>query len=338
MFLSRGSVGLRRLVATVQLSHIRVPTTVLSRSYVTDPYAFAIPAEKVAADAQKAQGAEAQEDTTEKSRKSRERVTKKAQIWAKRAKADLAAVRHRLGGQLSNSLVQQAVTFPQKDLVEPDNSHLVLLGSCVYGLYVMEHITTIFPNARTTIQKDICDYALHSATLAACGNAYGLASVLQYEKTEETDKDILAADVRTYTAEAMKAIAGALYARAGPETARQFVRETVLFTLSKVDLRDTLQIEKPMQMLSKLPFRNIEYRILNEAGRVTYQPTFYVGVFSDGENLAKGAGHSLTEAKAEAARMAIVNYIFETSNKKVTFPSDKSFDPLSMECLTEADV
>eukprot|EP01134_Creolimax_fragrantissima_P006743 CFRG6743T1 len=333
--------SLRRATSVAAAVRAQGSVFTFSRAYAVNPYEFALPT----GDNTKASSSPT-DDIAEISPQQMKAEVKYAQMRIqdqKRHKAELAVLRVRLGGKLSPHVLRQCLTFEEAESAEENNDQLVLLGRCVYGLYVMEHIATVFPNFNSVIQKDITEFVLHRETLASRAKAFGIPSLMQYKTIDKkevtTQKGIANVDIEEearYSADALRAVAGALYVTASPDDARQFVRETVLYSLQNIDLRDKIQITSPMkafQKIASLGTDGVEYRVLNEAGRVSYQPTFHVGVFKDGKNIGTGAGHSIREAKKEASRQAVASHICETPNSRnIKFPSDIGHSALPLKC------
>lgn len=103
-----------------------------------------------------------------------------------------------------------------------------------------------------------------------------------------------------------------------PKLSKKFIDDHILQG-RKLDITRLFEFEQPTRELARLCEReNLERpisRLLAESGRLSKSPVFIVGVFSGEEKLGEGFGASLKEAKAKAARDALMKwYCYQPTN------------------------
>jgi len=91
-----------------------------------------------------------------------------------------------------------------------------------------------------------------------------------------------------------------------------------------LNIQQKYDVKEPKRHLSALMRRlgreQPISRLLYEAGRLTKEPIFVIGVYSDTEKLAEGLGSSLKMAEFRAAKNALLNHYFKEV-KDFTLPS-----------------
>jgi dsRNA-specific ribonuclease len=122
----------------------------------------------------------------------------------------------------------------------------------------------------------------------------------------------------------VRAVVGALYAHAGRDAAKAFVKAHVLSRTLAIER--LFVFKQPTRELSLLCARE-EFdapvaRLLSETGRLSRTPVFLVGIFSGGDKLGEGAGPSLDHARAKAAMNALLSWYLYSPGEHVRVPSD----------------
>lgn len=125
-------------------------------------------------------------------------------------------------------------------------------------------------------------------------------------------------------ANAVRAVAGAVYAHGGREAVRSLVRAHVLSR--QLDLERLFRFKLPTRELTYLCAReNFEppvARLESETGRQSRTPVFVVGIYSGQDKLGEGAAASLDHARAKAAMNALKAWYLYSPGENVRVPSD----------------
>ncbi|CAG8479310.1 4132_t:CDS:2 [Rhizophagus irregularis] len=204
-----------------------------------------------------------------------------------------------------------------------------------------------FPLLHTNYLEKIVNIYNGIGTLSTFGSEIGLKYVMRWSESTDlyissaiedqsgsTDENNVLYESRKISnkigyvmAQAVQAIVGALYldkasSKTGPNSARKFVQD---YLLSRdLDIQQVYDVKTPKKDLSALMRRLGREppisRLLFEAGRLTKEPIFVIGVYSDTEKLAEGFGSNLKMAEFRAAKNALVNYYFKEI-KDFTLPS-----------------
>ncbi|KAK4126217.1 ribonuclease III [Parathielavia appendiculata] len=121
-----------------------------------------------------------------------------------------------------------------------------------------------------------------------------------------------------------RAVVGAIYAHAGREPAKAFIRSHILSRT--LDLSALFSFKKPTRELALLCAReDFEFpiaRLLSETGRLSRTPVFVVGIFSGKDKLGEAAGPSLEVARNKAAMNALKSWYLYSPGEHVRVPSD----------------
>lgn len=203
-------------------------------------------------------------------------------------------------------LLQEALTHSsyanERAGAVPYNERLELLGDMVVGLVVTEALFAAHPTwdegrltkARAAI---VCE-----PTLADAARRLDVGRQLALGKGEDKsggrDKPSLLAD-------ALEALAGAVFLARGFTVARMFVREALAFALEAPEGLMVARDYKSL-LLDEMRKQGAEpvYRVVDEDGP-DHAKQFVVAVFVGSRELARGGGRSKKEAEVEAARRAL---------------------------------
>ncbi|AEO55312.1 hypothetical protein MYCTH_2299008 [Thermothelomyces thermophilus ATCC 42464] len=121
-----------------------------------------------------------------------------------------------------------------------------------------------------------------------------------------------------------RAVTGAIYAHAGREAAKAFIKAHILSRT--LDLSRLFAFKKPTRELSLLcareDFEPPVARLLSETGRLSRTPVFVVGIFSGKDKLGEAAGPSLEHARNKAAMNALKSWYLYSPGEHVRVPSD----------------
>lgn len=122
----------------------------------------------------------------------------------------------------------------------------------------------------------------------------------------------------------VRALVGAIYAHAGREAARSFVKSHILSR--QLDLAQLFSFKLPIRELARLCARE-EFdppvaRLLSETGRQSRTPVYVVGIFSGNDKLGEGTAANLGFARQKAAMNALKSWYLYSPGDDVRVPSD----------------
>ncbi len=188
--------------------------------------------------------------------------------------------------------------------VNVNNERLEFLGDAVLGLLAGEYLISRFPDWNEGALSRGRARLVNEASLADAARRLDLGEYLRLgrgeEKTGGREKPALLAD-------AVEAVAGALYMDGGLDAARSFltrwlfepVMQQGAERLGETDYKSALQ--EFLQARGNAP---ASYRTLSESGP-DHKKMFRVEVIANGRTIASGEGTSKKEAEQSAARQAL---------------------------------
>lgn len=122
----------------------------------------------------------------------------------------------------------------------------------------------------------------------------------------------------------VRALIGAIYAHAGREAARSFVKSHILSR--QLDLAQLFSFKVPIRELARLcareEFEPPVARLLSETGRLSRTPVYVVGIFSGNDKLGEGTASNLGFARQKAAMNALKAWYLYSPGEDVRVPSD----------------
>lgn len=122
----------------------------------------------------------------------------------------------------------------------------------------------------------------------------------------------------------VRALVGAIYAHAGREAARSFVKSHILSR--QLDLAQLFNFKAPIRELARLcareEFEPPVARLLSETGRLSRTPVYVVGIFSGNDKLGEGTASNLGFARQKAAMNALKAWYLYSPGEDVRVPSD----------------
>ena len=234
----------------------------------------------------------------------------------KREQVDLAQLQQAIGVEFKEpGLMFTALTHPSFLAEHPEakqhNQRLEFLGDAVLGLVVADYYygsCPVEPEGQLTKMRAaiVCE-----ATLARMAERLQLGEHLRLGHGEELSGGRQRASV---LADALEALAGAIYIDRGWSQARQFLlllmNEEMLQTAQGCyqDYKTALQ-----EIVQQRGGEPLAYRILDEAGP-DHDKCFTAGAFWNDRLLGKGSGKSKKEAEQQAARIALNSLRKEANN------------------------
>ncbi|RDW79661.1 hypothetical protein BP6252_04299 [Coleophoma cylindrospora] len=122
----------------------------------------------------------------------------------------------------------------------------------------------------------------------------------------------------------VRAVVGSVYAHAGREAAKTFVKQHILSR--HLDISQLFVFKWPVRDLARLCAReDWEHpvaRMLSETGRRSRTPVYVVGIFSGSDKLGEGSGPNLVEARIRASVAALKSWYLYSPGNQVRVPSD----------------
>ncbi|MGD0154382.1 MAG: ribonuclease III [Thermacetogeniaceae bacterium] len=230
-----------------------------------------------------------------------------AQSMTKKEQALRLQLQHAIGVEFNEpELLRTALTHPSYLAEHPEAKHhnqrLEFLGDAVLGLVVAEYYYNqcpLEPEGQLTKMRAavVCE-----ATLARVANRLQLGSYLRLGHGEELSGGRQRASV---LADALEALAGAVFLDRGWEQARQFLLFMLSEEMQETSQGSTRDYKTALQeLVQQRGGETLAYRILDEVGP-DHDKYFSAGVFWSGRLLGRGSGKSKKEAEQQAARIAL---------------------------------
>lgn len=207
-----------------------------------------------------------------------------------------------------SSLLSQALTHSslgyESQRTLADNQRLEFLGDAVLQLLLSEMLFARYRNADEGMLTKVRSQLVSTKALAQVGRRIGLGKFLLMGRGEEThggrERDSSLAD-------ALEAVAGAVFLDGGMDSARALARH--LFTELLDSLGSTPVDKNPkgqlQEILQAINPQSPHYQIISQTGP-DHAKSFVSAVIWCGQELGRGIGRSKKEAEVEAARSALV--------------------------------
>ncbi len=204
------------------------------------------------------------------------------------------------------ALLLAALTHPSYLSEHPEsgihNQRLEFLGDAVLGLVAAEYFYSCCPEEQEGRLTRMRASVVCEPALARIAERLSLGSFVRLGRGEELSGGRQRASV---LADALEAVAAAIYLDRGWEQARAFLLQVLDAEMIKmasglyVDYKTTLQ-----ELVQQGGNEPLTYRILSEAGP-DHDKSFTAGVFWKGTLIGQGSGRSKKEAEQQAARVAL---------------------------------
>ncbi|HEX7389735.1 MAG TPA: ribonuclease III [Acidiphilium sp.] len=178
------------------------------------------------------------------------------------------------------------------------NERLEFIGDRVLGLLIAEWLIERFPGEREGGLGPRLAHLVSRPSLAAVGEAIGLADLLAVSPGESRRG---VRNRSTVLADAIEALIGALYADAGLDAARQFIRRNFAARIDAQTATPPKDAKTALQewALARSPVLPA-YRLVAQTGP-SHAPKFRIAV-AIGDASAEGEAGSKREAEQRAAR------------------------------------
>lgn len=228
----------------------------------------------------------------------------------------------------------QALTH--KSCREPlDNGRLAVLGRSLARTYVAEALFFRMPNLPAVCCEEIVEHCAGEESLFRIGRQTGVLSAIRKRFVGSNVSGFRDDVYRGVVGGCVAAVIGAIYSDRGAQDARKFVHEFCMPNIKEEDIRNLIALDvMPRETLRDLAMRHSKsaptYRILNESGVQTSDPTITVGVFVEDEMLGDASARSQLVASKEAARAVIRKHYMEELDTAPLPSEGWEEDPLVM--------
>jgi ribonuclease-3 len=229
------------------------------------------------------------------------------------------------------SLLSQALTHSslgyESQRILPDNQRLEFLGDAVFQLLLSEMLFQRYRDADEGMLTKVRSQLVSAKALAQVARHIGLGKFLLMGRGEEAHRG---RERDSSLADALEAIAGAVFLDGGMESARALAHR--LFTELLDSLGATPADKNPkgqlQEILQAINPQSPHYQIISETGP-DHAKSFVSAVIWCGRELGRGVGRSKKEAEVEAARVALEAGTqrlksFYTATKNSTIPCEQS--------------
>jgi len=229
------------------------------------------------------------------------------------------------------SLLTQALTHSSLGYESqhslPDNQRLEFLGDAVLQLLLSEMLFHRYKKADEGLLTKVRSQLVSSKALASVARHINLGTFLLMGRGEESHGG---RDRESSLADALEAIAGAVFLDGGMDSARNLVSH--LFAKMLDDLGATPSDKNPkgqlQELLQAINPTSPHYQVVSHSGP-DHAKTFLCAVIWCGRELGRGTGRSKKEAEVEAARVALDSGTQDLkadyrATKISTFPCEKN--------------
>lgn len=183
------------------------------------------------------------------------------------------------------------------------NERLEFLGDSILSIVVSKYLYDKYPNFEEGTLTNLRSLLVNTRSLAEVAKGLDFGSFLKLSKGEEQSKGRLNQSILANT---LEAFIGALYLDQGLTAVEKLLKEILLpkadFFVQNKNFKDpkSLLQEKIQARKKSSPL----YKVLSESGPA-HQKQFTVGVFVNGQLLARGSGKSKRQAEEDAAKQAL---------------------------------
>nr|CAH0100667.1 unnamed protein product [Daphnia galeata] len=243
--------------------------------------------------------------------------------------AEIFAFSNRLGEKFNDSTLRTALThksYIERETVRlsaigvdtnlqlQDNEDLATAGGEMISKFVNGYLRAVFTRAPEELIVAMHDFLTSTSNLEIVAKHIGLGDLM------------LCSDFpcksETYV-KSFKAVVAALAESSGEERARIFVQDLVVTQLYGLDINELWNPADPVGNLTAILKREgkaePDFRLIKQSGSNSILAVYYVGVYSDKNFIAEGAGESLEIAKEMAAREALKHF-FHTEDSMKALP------------------
>nr|CAG4640385.1 EOG090X0DYO [Daphnia pulex]SVE85142.1 EOG090X0DYO [Daphnia pulex] len=243
--------------------------------------------------------------------------------------AEIFAFSNRLGEKFNEATLRTALTH--KSYVEREtarlsdigvdsylqiqnNEELAVAGGALISKFTNGYLRAVFTRVPEELIMAMHDFLTSTSNLEIVGKHIGLGDLMLCSD--------FPCESETYV-KSLKAVVAALAESSGEERARIFVQDLVVTQLYGLDINELWNPADPVGNLTDILKREgkaePEFRLIKHSGQNSVLAVYYVGVYSDKNFIAEGAGESLEIAKEMAAREAL-KQLFHTEDSMKALP------------------
>lgn len=197
-------------------------------------------------------------------------------------------------------LLEKALRHPSVCRQAADSyQRLEFLGDAVFSLVVANLIFKKFPKFSEGELSRLKSNLVSESNLSRLSKKIGLIDYLKFNRRQITHQKA----INAIEAEALEAVAGALYLSSNPQAAVKLIEFLFKgFRFKKYFVADPKSAFQ--ERLAALKFGLPEYRLLKKMGKA-HQPLFEIEVLVEGKPWAKARGRTKKEAETKAAQKAL---------------------------------
>lgn len=224
----------------------------------------------------------------------------------------------RIGYRFSDrNLLETALTHPslayETKKPQPDNQRLEFLGDAVIQLILTDELFHRFPRFSEGHLTKLRSRIVSRDALYQLGGVINLGTHLRLGKGEAASGGM---DRPSNVADALEALAGAIYIDGGMEAARSFFLGNFSDFIDQVAAKPVENNPKGQlqEELQAIKATSPNYLVVSQEGP-DHEKIFVTEVHWDGMLLGSGTGSSKKEAETNAALLALQDRLWEGSGK-----------------------
>lgn len=183
------------------------------------------------------------------------------------------------------------------------NERLEFLGDSILSLIVSQFLFEKYPHFNEGILTNLRSLLVNTKSLGETARDLGFGAYLKLSKGEEESQG---RENQSLLADSYEAFLGALYVDRGMETAREFIKETLLPKAEALVATNALKDPKSLlqEQVQAKRHSSPVYKVQQEEGPA-HAKIFTVGVYINEKIMGEGKGKSKQEAEEQAAKKAL---------------------------------
>ncbi len=207
---------------------------------------------------------------------------------------------------LITALTHRSYVNEHKKSTKEHNERLEFLGDAVLELVVTDYLFKNFPEEQEGILTSWRAALVRTESIADAGAKLGYEPLVRMSRGEKQGSDRARQQI---LANAFEAVIGAIYLEKGYDTAAEFIATHIISKLDMILKEGSWRDPKShlQEVSQRVDNATPQYKVLEEVGP-DHDKLFTLGLFVNGEMLAKGTGSSKQAAQQQAARAALKVY------------------------------
>jgi ribonuclease-3 len=222
-------------------------------------------------------------------------------------------------GYIDLDLVNQAFQHPsyvseRGGFITENNQRLEFLGDSILGLLISSYLYRTFPDSQEGDLTRMRSVVVCETALFLAAKQLNLGAMLQLGKGE---RRTVGADRSSNLADCFEALLGALFLSNGHmDRLEHFVVGVLQDSIEIAARREFGDYKSRLQEWTQKEWsKPVVYRIVDECGP-DHNKTFWAGVYSNGQEIARDQGRTKQEAEQRAARLALLTIQDERVRKR----------------------